>query len=105
MLCFFACVRWDQYANWHDSLSLTFGVVYICLIIAAYDFTEAHMNPARSLAPAVINLETNWSYHWVYWVGPLVASVLAPAIYRLFIPKDVFVGDETPRTMRNLVDD
>ena len=43
------------------------------------------MNPARSLGPAVaISYHTSdiWTYHYVYWVGPFLGSVVAGAWYR-----------------------
>lgn len=47
-------------------------------------FTGAAMNPARALGPAVIAPSAAvWHTHWVYWVGPLLGSVLAAAIYTL----------------------
>lgn len=39
------------------------------------------MNPARSFGPAVINLEFV-PYHWIYWVGPVLGSVIAAGFYK-----------------------
>ena len=41
--------------------------------------TGASMNPARSLGPALVGSE--WRAHWVYWVAPMVAMVLAARMY------------------------
>ncbi|KZV85677.1 aquaporin-like protein, partial [Exidia glandulosa HHB12029] len=47
-------------------------------------FTGAAMNPARALGPAVVAPSSAvWHTHWVYWIGPLLGSVLAAAIYTL----------------------
>ena len=42
--------------------------------------TGASMNPARSLAPAVWNNQLQ--NHWIYWVGPLLASVISANFYK-----------------------
>ena len=39
------------------------------------------MNPARSFGPAVV-LGTFPGYHWIYWLGPCLGSILAVGFYR-----------------------
>lgn len=42
------------------------------------------LNPARSFAPCVA-LTSFPTYHWIYWVGPLLGSLLAVFFYR-YVP-------------------
>lgn len=41
----------------------------------------ASLNPARSFGPDVVNAHFP-SYHWIYWIGPLLGSLLAVFAYR-----------------------
>jgi aquaporin related protein len=45
-------------------------------------FTGGSLNPARSFGPDVIH-GTFDSYHWIYWVGPILGALLAVVFYRL----------------------
>ena len=40
------------------------------------------MNPARSLAPCIVN-HSFTKYHWIYWAGPIAGVILAVLIYKL----------------------
>jgi MIP family channel proteins len=42
--------------------------------------TGASMNPARSIAPALVG--GNWQHHWIYWVAPIAGAQLAMVTYR-----------------------
>lgn len=57
------------------SIGLTVG---FCALVGG-PFTGASMNPARSLGPAVVG--GVWDAHWVYWVAPIAAMVVAAACY------------------------
>ncbi|MEA5594099.1 MIP/aquaporin family protein [Rivularia sp. UHCC 0363] len=41
--------------------------------------TGASMNPARSLAPALVG--GIWQYQWVYWIAPIIGAQLAVIVY------------------------
>ncbi|XTI89308.1 aquaporin-like protein [Cenococcum geophilum] len=45
-------------------------------------FTGGSMNPARSFGPDVV-LGTFNGYHWIYWVGPFLGSLVAILFYRI----------------------
>jgi aquaporin NIP len=40
----------------------------------------ASMNPARSFGPAFV--AGVWSYHWIYWVGPILGAALGVFIFQ-----------------------
>jgi MIP family channel proteins len=42
--------------------------------------TGASMNPARSIAPALVG--GNWQHHWIYWIAPIAGAQLAMVTYR-----------------------
>ncbi|KAF2625521.1 lens fiber major intrinsic protein [Macroventuria anomochaeta] len=54
--------------------------LFIAEMCSVY-FTGGSLNPARSFGPAVVVGFT--SYHWIYWVGPLLGAVLASGAYAL----------------------
>ena len=45
-------------------------------------FTGGSLNPARSFGPCVIDASFN-GYHWIYWVGPGLGSLVAVGFYKL----------------------
>lgn len=44
-------------------------------------FTGGSLNPARSFGPAVVDLHFE-GYHWIYWVGPILGSLVAAGFYK-----------------------
>jgi aquaporin rerated protein, other eukaryote len=53
--------------------------LFIAELMGVY-YTGGSLNPARSFGPCVI-LGTFHSYHWIYWVGPILGALLASAFY------------------------
>ncbi|KAF2828004.1 aquaporin [Ophiobolus disseminans] len=43
-------------------------------------YTGGSVNPARSFGPCVVTHTFN-SYHWIYWVGPVLGALLASTFY------------------------
>lgn len=41
----------------------------------------ASMNPARSFGPALVS--GVWSHQWIYWLGPIVGSILGALAYQI----------------------
>ncbi len=50
----------------------------------------ASMNPARSLAPALVS--GTWDSQWLYVAGPLVGATLGALVYQLIRAEDVAEG-------------
>jgi aquaporin related protein len=58
------------------------GLAYFTTELSGIFATGGSLNPARSLGPAVAT-EVFGRYHWIYYVGPLIGSLLAAALYEL----------------------
>ncbi|XP_050980553.1 aquaporin-8a.2 [Labeo rohita] len=67
------------------------GCTVIINILAGGDVSGTCLNPARAFGPALI--ANYWTYHWVYWVGPIGGGLLAAALVRLLL------GDEKIRVI------
>jgi len=55
--------------------------LFIGMMASVY-YTGGSLNPARSFGPAVVN-HSFPGYHWIYWVGPILGSLLATGFYKL----------------------
>ncbi|KAL3448386.1 hypothetical protein BJX65DRAFT_295243 [Aspergillus insuetus] len=74
------------------AIGLTF---FVTEMIGDY-YTGGSLNPARSLGPDVINRSFP-GYHWIYWIGPLLGSLLACGFYyflRMFSYESVNPGQD-----------
>ncbi|KAG2416528.1 hypothetical protein HFD88_007743 [Aspergillus terreus] len=58
------------------------GLVFFVTEMIGDYYTGGSLNPARSLGPDVINRSFP-GYHWIYWVGPLLGSLLACGFFGL----------------------
>lgn len=45
-------------------------------------YTGGSVNPARSFGPSVVT-GSFVSYHWIYWLGPILGALLASVFYLL----------------------
>ncbi|XP_017780379.1 PREDICTED: aquaporin-like [Nicrophorus vespilloides] len=85
------CSTWDpRVGKLKDSMPLRIGFLVIALNLIAAPYTGCSMNPARSFGPALWN--NQWHIHWVYWLAPISAGVLAAIIYKFAF--NVNSGDE-----------
>ncbi|KAK0702966.1 aquaporin-like protein [Lasiosphaeria miniovina] len=58
------------------------GISFFLAELVGVYYTGGSLNPARSLGPATVNRSFP-GYFWIYWVGPLLGSLLASAFYTL----------------------
>ena len=63
---------------------LAIGGVILLEAMFAGPLTNASMNPARSLAPALIG--NHWEPMWLYLTAPFVGMTIAVFAFRFFVP-------------------
>uniref|UniRef100_A0A182SSL8 Uncharacterized protein n=1 Tax=Anopheles maculatus TaxID=74869 RepID=A0A182SSL8_9DIPT len=93
ILIWACCGVWDpRNAKHQDSGPVKFALLVAAISVAAGPATGASMNPARTLAPCVWNN----SYHkiWIYFVGPPLAGIIMPIIYKYVFRGEVNSDDE-----------
>jgi len=67
------------------SVALAHGIALLVIVYAFGIISGAHVNPARTLGPAVVTGDL--SYLWIYIVGPAVGAVAAALLYhQVFLP-------------------
>lgn len=76
----------DPRGSFKSIAGLGIGFTILMGILAAADLTGAAINPARAFGPALIS--TDWTNHYVWWIGPVAGGVLAGWIYSQFILKE-----------------
>lgn len=54
---------------------------FVCGVRIGVYFTGGSLNPARSFGCAVAGRAFP-SYHWIYWLGPVLGASLAAVYYR-----------------------
>ncbi|GAA5534297.1 MIP/aquaporin family protein [Deinococcus aluminii] len=64
----------------HAMAGLIVGLTIVMDILAGGPISGAAMNPARVFGPALVS--GDWTFQWVYWVGPLLGAALAAATAR-----------------------
>src|SRR5437764_607626 len=67
---------------------LAIGVALTIVHLIGIPLTGTSVNPARSLAPAVIVGHKALSQVWLFIVAPLVGGALAALVYRYFVPSE-----------------
>ncbi|KAF2998798.1 hypothetical protein E8E13_000822 [Curvularia kusanoi] len=57
------------------------GLALFVAMMGGVYFTSGSLNPARSFGPAVASRKFT-HYHWIYWIGPFLGSLLAACYYK-----------------------
>ncbi|CZT46624.1 related to aquaporin [Rhynchosporium secalis] len=55
--------------------------LFVAELMGVY-YTGGSVNPARSFGPSVVTHNFH-SYHWIYWVGPMLGAIVASGFYLL----------------------
>jgi len=58
------------------------GLALFISELLAVEYTGGSLNPARSFGPAAVAHDFQ-SNHWIYWVGPLIGTLLAVGFFEL----------------------
>ncbi|CAK7204808.1 Aquaporin-1 [Sporothrix eucalyptigena] len=61
---------------------LCIGLALFVAELMSIPYTGGAVNPARSFGPCVAT-HTFTGYQWIYWVGPILGSLLATAFYKI----------------------
>ncbi|KAG9264317.1 aquaporin-8-like [Astyanax mexicanus] len=67
------------------------GLTVTADVLAGGAISGACMNPARAFGPAAV--AHYWTYHWIYWVGPMAGALITGVLVRLML------GDERTRLL------
>ena len=90
MLDFFIFATSDKKTSMGSSVGLGFGGLLTCLIFTGCNISGSSFNPARSLAPAVLQAISGGDTKpleqiWIYIIGPLTGGILSYYAWKIFI--------------------
>lgn len=75
----------------HVGISVAFGLAVMTMIYAVGNVSGAHLNPARSIGPAIVSGQ--FTHVWVYIVAPVLGALLAAPGCRVFQGEDCCVPE------------
>lgn len=80
VLCITVLMTVVEKSSLNDFAPVCIGIsLFIGRLICIY-YTGAGLNPARSLGAAVAARYFP-VYHWIYWIGPMIGSIIAAGIW------------------------
>jgi len=68
---------------------LAIGLALTLIHLISIPVTNTSVNPARSTGPALFVGGWALAQLWLFWVAPLLGGVLAGALYRTVLERDV----------------
>ena len=73
---------------------IAIGATIVLAGIIGIQVSGASMNPARSFGPALIidNDGTALAYNWIYWLAPIIGSVLAVYSFKMVKTSEFFTS-------------
>lgn len=77
----FMAVEKNEVANAQAPVAIGLSL-FLGHLICVY-YTGAGLNPARTFGPCIA-AKSFPNYHWIYWVGPILGSVIAFSIWKVF---------------------
>uniref|UniRef100_A0A8C5ULE1 Aquaporin-8 n=1 Tax=Microcebus murinus TaxID=30608 RepID=A0A8C5ULE1_MICMU len=83
MLALIVCTGTTKERTTRPVAPIYIGLTVTVAILAGGNVSGACMNPARAFGPAV--MANYWGFHWIYWLGPLLAALLVGLFIRFFI--------------------
>jgi aquaporin Z len=75
---------------------------YTMVLLVGMVMTGASVNPARTLAPAVVG--GVWNGFWVFVAGPALGAIVAWALYKVIVEGDVKLGDDVAAVAEHVED-
>jgi aquaporin related protein len=81
-----------------DSVPLRFGLAVAGLVLVAGPYSGGSMNPARSFAPALYNM--NFDKQWIYMLAPMLSALVTSVTFRM-----VFYKEAPTQTFKSKLDE
>jgi MIP family channel proteins len=76
---------------------IAIGATIILAGIIGIQVSGASMNPARSFGPALIlaSDSSGLSYNWIYWLAPIIGSILAVYSFKMVKTSEFFTNNNS----------
>jgi aquaporin related protein len=80
LLCVTVLMTVIEKSSFNDFASVLIGISLFLGHLVSINYTGAGLNPARSLGAAVAKRSFP-TYFWIYWIGPIIGSIIAAGIW------------------------